>query len=180
MRPPDGEDGVPSEGVSVNIATVADQPSVPITYDVEMVTSIATKDQPARLRVLITNPTETSVVIGEERAVQFHHVASTEETLYLYPAGDGTDRGPVDPGCWQLTEYVAVPEYYGTVPIGADETIQADTYVYGHPERPAGTCLPEGDHRIRTNGVLGEDDAAFDDESELTGFKWAFTLRISQ
>lgn len=178
IRSPPSDGDTPAEGVSVRIVSQADQPAVPIEYDIEMKTSIATMEQPARLGVTITNPTDTAVVIGEERAVQFHHVASTEETLYLYPAGDQPGQAPVEAGCWRLTDAVAVPEYYGRIAIDAGAAVQADAYVYGHPGLPEGTCLPDGDHRLRTTGVLGDDEAAFADESELTDFEWGFTLRI--
>lgn len=178
IQPPGDDDGTSSDGVSVTVTSQADQPTVPVEYSVEMVESLATMDSPARLRVTLTNPTDSTVVLGEERAVQFHHVASTEKTLYLHPAGGETGQSPVEPGCWQLTEYVAVPEYYGTVTLAEGETTQAESYVYGHPELSEGTCLPTGDHQIQTTGVAGDDEDAFDDESALTDFEWGFTLRI--
>lgn len=177
-QPPGDE---PATGnATVSVTERAEQPDAPVRYAVEMVTAAPTGDRPARLRVTVTNPTDAMVVLGEERDVKFHHVASTTRTLYLYPAGTGTERGPVEPGCWQLTEAVAVPEYYGTISLDAGETIHAETVVYGHPDLDTGTCLPEGDHRLRTTGVTGADEAAFDDESALTEFSWGFTLRVER
>lgn len=179
-QPPGSGSGTETDDTAVSIVARADQPTAPVEYAVEMVTPLATTERPARLRVTITNPTDATVILGEERDVQFHHVASDARTLYLYPAGDGTERGPVSPGCWQLTEYVAVPEYYGTVPLEAGKAIRTEAAVYGHPELDAGTCLPAGDHRLRTMGVTGEDEAAFDDDSGLTEFDWGFTLRVER
>lgn len=180
LQPSGSGSGTVTDDTAVSIAAQAEQPAAPVEYAVEMVTSLATTERPARLRVTITNPTDATVVLGEERDVQFHHVASDARTIYLYPAGDETERGPVSPGCWQLTEYVAVPEYYGTVPLEAGKAIHAEAAVYGHPELGAGTCLPAGDHRIRTTGVTGEDEAAFDDDSALTEFDWGFTIRVER
>lgn len=72
---------------------------------------------------------------GAERAVQFHHVSSLDAAVYLHPPRDETWTGPVEPGCWRLTEPVADPEDYGTIEIGAGETRGAESLVYGHPAR---------------------------------------------
>lgn len=177
---PGNGDGTPSSDVPVRITGRADQPAAPVDYGVEMVTSVATPDRPARLRVSVTNPSDRPVVLGEERAVQFHHVTSLDDALYLHPAGEETWDGPVNPGCWQLTEYVAVPEYYGTIPLDAGETTQADAYVYGHPDLPASTCLPEGDHHLRTSGMVGNTEEAVVDDTDATEFTWEFTVRIGE
>lgn len=176
-----GSDGEgPPDEVTVSVTDRADQPAIPVEYDVELVTSVATVDRPARLRVTITNPTEDRVVLGEERAVKFHHATSDDAALYLHPAGEETWTGPVEPGCWRLTDFVAVPEYYGTVPIGAGETVAADSYVYGHPDLPDGACLPTGEHRVRTTGVAGADEEAVLDEANATEFEWGFTLQVGE
>lgn len=166
------------DGVSVSVAARDDPSAGPVEYAVDMVDGVATDTRPARLRVTITNPTEARVVLGEERDVKFHHVASADTALYLHPAGDDPWTGPVEPGCWRLTEYVAVPEYYGTVPLPAGETVTADAYVYGHPELPGDACLPAGDHRLETTGVVGADEEAVFDGAGATEFGWEFTLRV--
>lgn len=167
----------PSDGTRVRIVSRADQPAIPIDYTAEMAAPTATMDHPARIRIGISNTTESPVAIAEERTVQFHHVSSTEETLYLYPAGDGAWSGPVDPGCWRLTEPVAVPEYYGVITLEGNETIQAESYVYGHQQLPEGSCLPDGDHRIRMSGVSGDQESLLEG-TDTTDFEWGFTLRI--
>lgn len=175
-----GDGGATPEGVPVSVTSRAEQPDVPVEYDVELVAPVATADRPARLRVTLTNPTDEGVALGEERAVQFHHVSSDGDELYLHPAGEGPWEGPVEPGCWQLTERVAVPEYYGVVPLDAGESVRGESYVYGHPELPADTCLPAGEHPVRTTGVAGADEEALDEGTHRTEFEWGFTLRIGE
>lgn len=178
VEPPGSGRGAPSDEVPVRIVSRAEQPAVPIEYDAEMVESLATNDHPARLRVAISNPTDAEVVLGEERDVQFHHVSSAEDTLYLHPASEEAWEGPVEAGCWRLTDHVAVPEYYGLLTIQAGETVRAESYVYGHPDLPADVCLPEGDHRIHTTGIAGADEEAVIDHGDATEFEWELTLRV--
>jgi hypothetical protein len=159
----------------VTIISRAEQPDAPIQYAAEMAEPLATNEHPARLRVTIRNPTDEQVVIGEERAVVFHHVSSTSEELYFHPTGGDA---PVEAGCWRLTEPVAVAEYYGTISIGAGESIEAESFVYGHPNLPATSCLPPGKHQISTTGRAANDaDAGFEDE-EASVFDWGLALQI--
>ncbi len=180
VQAPRSDGGTPSGEVPVTITSQADQPAVPVEYGVEMVRAGATNDEPAILRVSITNPTDATVVVGEERDIKFHHVSSTDETVYLYPTGDAGNRGPVVQGCWQLTEYVAVPEYYGTVTLSPGETGRAESYVYGHPELPAETCLPAGEHRLVTTGVAGDTEADVTEDEDATEFEWGFMFQIGE
>lgn len=170
--------GSSADGVPVTVTARDDQPAAPLEYAVELVNPVATSTRPARLRVSLTNPSEAPVVLGEERAVQFHHVASNDDALYLHPAGDASWAGPVEPGCWQLTEFVPVPEYYGTVSIESGETLRADSYIYGHPELPDGSCLPAGEHRLDSKGIAGDDESAIFDGTDVTEFEWGFTLGV--
>lgn len=178
LQAPGGGDGPGSDGVRITITGRDNQPAVPVEYDVELVNSLATSTRPARLRVSITNPSDETVVLGEERDVQFHHVESNDDALYLHPADDASWAGPVEPGCWQMTEYVGVPEYYGTVAIDSGETLRADSYVYGHPELPEGSCLPAGEHRLDSRGIAGDDESAIFDGTDTTEFEWGFTLGV--
>ncbi len=176
VRPPGAGNG--SSDVTVSVAARAEQPDAPVEYAVETVASRPTEEQPARLRVTVTNRSDEPVVMGEERAVQFHHVASAERTLYLHPAGDEAWTGPVEPGCWRLTEAVAVPEYYGTVALDPGETVRGESYVYGHPDLPEDACLPTGDHEVRTQGSVGDDEESVAGGEGAAAFEWGFTLRI--
>jgi hypothetical protein len=115
-----------------------------------------------------------------DRADQFHHVASTNDQLYLHPPGDEARTGPVEPGCWRLTEPVAIPEYYGIIEVEAGETRRAESLVYGHPGLPEGECLPAGEHRITARGVAGDDPDAIGNEERTTEFSWGFTLAVEE
>jgi hypothetical protein len=155
-----------------------DQPDIPVEYEVAMAEPLATDEQPARLVVTIRNPTDSAVVLGEERAVRFHHVGSGDGALYLLPAAGRVEEF-AEPGCWRLTDGVAVATYYGTVAIPAGGSVSAESYVLGSADLPEGACLPPGEHRVVTRGraaasaepVLGGNDDA-------TDFEWGFTLRI--
>lgn len=171
---PVSDGGTP--GTRVEVVSWADQPGVPVEYEVEVTEPRATADHPARIRVSITNPTDRTVVLGEERDVQFHHAMDDDREVYLFPAGDTV--GPVEPGCWQLTEPIPIAAYYGTLPIEAGETVRAESYVYGHYDLPKAACLPEGEHRIRTTGKAGEEE--WTPGEDATEFEWGFTLRIGE
>jgi len=143
-----------------------------------MAEPLATDEHPARVRVTIRNPTDSEVVLGEERAVQFHHVTSEDDALYLLPAGDGVEEF-ADPGCWRLTDRVAVAEYYGTIPVSAGETVRAESFVLGSADLPEGSCLPQGEHRVRTSGRAAPSaDGVLEESDETTDFEWGFTLRV--
>ncbi len=142
-----------------------------------MAEPLATGEHPARLRVTIRNPTDSEVVLGEERAVQFHHVTSEDGALYLLPTGDRVEE-LAEPGCWRLTDGVAVAEYYGTVAIPAGESMGAESYVLGNVDLPEGACLPSGEHRVATNGRVAGDADAILQGDDATEFEWGFTLRV--
>ena len=179
VQPPmNGES--PTTEIPVSIVTTTAQPDVPFEYDAEMIESVANDERPARLRITITNSSDEVIALGEERDVQFHHVSSIERSLYLHPAGGETWDGPVDPGCWQMTEYVPIPEYYGVVTVESGEVLQAESYVYGHPELPDEVCLPEGEHHLDTSGVVGSDETAVLEGTSVTEFKWGVTLRVGE
>jgi hypothetical protein len=175
VQPPGTGNGSPA-GVPVSITSRGDQPDVPVEYAVELVDATATDDRPARLRVTITNISDAGFMLGEERAVKFHHVNSLDSTVYLHPAGDDVWTGPVEPGCWRLTDYIVLPDEFGFVSLDAGESVQADSFVYGHPDLPEEVCLPAGDHRLKTGGIVTEDVSVIEDEA--VEFEWEFTLRI--
>ena len=160
------------------MVTTADGPDAPVEYEATMAEPLATEEHPARLRVTIRNPTDSELVLGEERDVQFHHVTSEDGALYLLPAGGRLDEF-ADPGCWRLTEGVAVAEYYGTVAVPAGGSITAESSVLGSFDLPEGTCLPSGEHRVTTSGrVAGDAEAVVGGAGDATDFEWGFTLRV--
>ena len=163
---------------SVEVISTAEQPDVPVEYEATMAEPQATDEHPARLRVRIRNPTDSAVVLGEERAVQFHHVTSEDGALYLLPA-DGRIETFAEPGCWRLTEGVAVAEYYGTISIPAGGSVSGESYVLGNFDLPEGACLPEGEHQVVTSGrAAGEAEALLGGSGDATEFEWGFTLRV--
>lgn len=180
LQAPSPPSGGNSDRVTLKIVNQAAQPNIPITYTVTLVQSVATKTQPGRLQITITNERDDAIALGEERDIKFHHVASSDRKVYLYPAGDGQWAGPVEPGCWRLTEHVAVPEYYGIETIPAGETLRAECFVYGHPDLAPDACLPAGDHAVRMMGIAADDEDGIVGDGEQTEFDWGFTLGISK
>jgi hypothetical protein len=165
-------------GTPVEVVSTDDGPDVSIEYDAAMAEPLATGEHPARLRVTIRNRADQEVVLGEERAVQFHHVTSEDGTLYLLPDGSSPDEF-ADPGCWRLTDRVAVPEYYGTIAVPAGESVVAESHVMGSADLPDGACLPSGEHRVTTSGMVAPSaDDVLEDTGDATEFEWGLTLRI--
>jgi len=164
-------------GTPVEVVSRADGPDVPVEYDATMAEPLATDDHPARVRVTIRNPTDSAVVLGEERAVQFHHVTSEDGALYLLPAGGRVEEF-ADPGCWRLTDGVAVAEYYGTLAVPAGGSIDAESSVLGSAALPEGACLPSGEHRVLTSGRAAGDADAVLQGGDATDYEWGFTLRV--
>jgi hypothetical protein len=176
----EGAEGTPPavDEPRVRVTDRDEQPTVPIRYEAEMVAPLATADHPPRLRVSVTNTSDHGIVLGEERAVKFHHLQPGDGALYLLPAESGEPtREPTNPGCWRLTEPVAVATYYGTISLGPGETRSAESALYGHWELPEDRCLPAGDHRVENSIGYGEDsDAVLGGGNER--FDWGFTLAV--
>lgn len=168
-------DDAGSAETTVDVIDPDPQPDVPVEYGAGMAERTATADHPARLRVTLRNPTDEAVVLGEERTVRFHHVTS-DRALYLLPAGDPADD-PVEPGCWRLTEGIAIAAYYGTVSLDPGATLVAESSVYGHHDLPPGNCLPAGDHRVAAGGRAARGERAVTD-GDATEYEWGFTLRV--
>jgi hypothetical protein len=166
------------EGTTVEVISTDGGPDVPVEYEAAMAETLANDEHPARLRVTIRNPTDAEVVLGEERAVQFHHVTSEDDDLYLLPAGGRVEEF-ADPGCWRLTDGVAVAEYYGTVAIPAGESVGGESYVLGSFDLPEGACLPTGEHRVVTSGRAASDaESLLGGDGDARAFEWGFTLRV--
>lgn len=165
-------------GTRIDIVSRAEAPDIPVEYDVTMAEPLATDEHPARLLVTIRNPTDSEVVLGEERAVQFHHVTSEDGALYLLPAGGRVEEF-AEPGCWRLTEHVAVAAYYGTTAVPAGGSISAESCVLGSADLPEDACLPTGEYRVVTSGrAAASAEPLLGGGDDATDFEWGFTLRV--
>lgn len=133
-------------GPGVTIASVAERPALPIRPTVELVDPVATDDHPPRLRVRVENGADGEITIGEARAVVFEYVTAESGELITLPAGGDY---PVEPGCWRLTEGVAITEEYRTATLGPGEALSADLELYG-AATGEDACLPVGEHEFRS------------------------------
>lgn len=157
---------------------MGDQPDAPVEYEASMAEPLATDEHPARVRVRIRNPTDSEVVLGEERAVQFHHITSDDDALYLLPVGSRAETF-AEPGCWRLTEPVAIAQYYGTISIPAGGSVSGESHVLGSADISGDVCLPRGEHRLRTRGRAAPTAAdIFEGSDDATDYQWGFTLRV--
>jgi hypothetical protein len=139
---------------------------------------LATDEHPAKLRAETTNTTVTDYVLGERPAVQGPHVTSQDGALYLMPVHDGKPTDLVEPGCWALTEHVAVTTEYGTVEGPAGESIASESFPYGHVDAEI-DCLAAGDHRVGVGGRAAEDPPGLPgNDDDATEFSWGFTLNV--
>jgi len=61
---------------------------------------------------------------------------------------------PAEPGCWRLTDGVAVTEEYRTFEIDAGASSRRSVDLYATPGEDA--CLPVGEYRFETPISIGE------------------------
>lgn len=173
---PDGDAGDTrlrgTGGPAVTLATVDDDPDLPLSVDVTITESVATEEHPPRLSVSITNDGDDAVAIGEARTAVFEYQYSDGGSLVLLPAGGDW---PADPGCWRLTEGVGTTEEYRTVTLdpGASHTADLELYAAG---AEADACLPVGEHRFETTITR------YDDPDDLgagqAAVDWGFTALL--
>ena len=133
-------------GPGVSLASVDDDPAIPLSVDVTLLDAVATDDHPPSLRVTVTNTGDTTVGLGEARAAVFAYQYSVDDLLALLPA-DGDY--PADPGCWRLSEGIAVTQEYRTVVLEPGASHAADLELYAAGVE-ADACLPVGEHRFET------------------------------
>ena len=133
-------------GPAVTLASVDDEPDIPLGVEVTITEPVATEDHPPGLAVSVTNDGEETVAIGEARAAVFEYQYSEGGYLALLPA---EGEYAADPGCWRLTEGVGTTEEYRTVTLepGASHTADLELYAAGVEED---ACLPVGEHRFET------------------------------
>lgn len=159
----------------VRVVTVDDSPDIPVEPSVEVIAAAPTRSDPARLRVTVTNTADDPIQVGEERAIVFAYVHSTERPgLILLPAGE-SDYPAVRSGCWRLTEGIAVAEYYGVVDLDPGESTDRVVGVWGDSELTEG-CLPMGRFRFETTFSGGPDQDAIGDPQ--WNANWGFALEV--
>lgn len=175
----DGDGGLPDNGTDsdaggtrpegtggpgVTIVSVDDAPDLPVEPSVELTREAATADHPPQLRTTLTNTTDAPVQVGEGRAVHFQYVYDDMTQLLLLPSGEAW---PAEPGCWRLTDGIAVTEEYQILEVSADEPSTRLVDLYATPGEDA--CLPVGEFRFETTiSVVSE--TAEQQESATWGF----------
>lgn len=172
---PDGGDGNGSSGTRpegsggpvVAIVETAPAPDLSVEPTVEVVEPEGTGDTPPTLHVSLTNTSDSTLVVGEGRAVVFQYVTDESGSLQLLPAGE---EYPVDgEDCLRLSEGVATTEEYRTEEIAPGETLEADVELYALPEYDG--CVPVGEFRFATTYSVGESIDSLDQQGE-----WGFTV----
>ena len=152
-----------------------DRPDIPASPSVEILTAKPSASDPARLRVTVTNDSNAAIQVGEERAIVFAYVHSVAQPgLVLLPV-DGSDYPAVRPGCWRLTDSIAIAEYYGVVDLQPGESIDRTVGVWADPE-VSSNCLPTGTYRFETT-YRGGPDVETVGEPEWDAI-WGFDLRV--
>ncbi len=144
----------------------------PLEYRIEVLREAATDDAPPRIRVSVTNPGDTPLVVGEGRAAVFAYVRDVDEQLILLPI-DG--EYPARAGCWRLTDSIAVTEEYRTFTLDAGETVATDLDLYALPGEDA--CLPVGEYGFETTYDAAPADEGLDSE-DATGGRWGFRVLL--
>lgn len=164
-----------SAGRRASIAETDAVPDLPVRPSVAVVAPGATDDSPPRLRARVTNEADYRVEVGEERAVVFAFVYSTDRPgVVLLP--EPADQYPaVESGCWRLAEPVAVAEYYGVTALDPGESAERTLGVWGDPD--GSDCLPTGRFRFTTTYEVGRDRTEGIDDLEERG-EWGFVLEI--
>ncbi|WP_435118747.1 hypothetical protein [Halolamina sp. C58] len=174
---PDGDGGAGSTrpegtgGPAVTLASVDDEPDLPLAIEVAVTEPVATEAHPPRLAVSVTNDSDEAVAIGEARAAVFEYQYSEGGYLALLPA-DG--EYAADPGCWRLNEGVGTTEEYRTVTLepGASHTSDLELYAAGVEEA---ACLPVGEHRFETTIARYPDP---DDLGDGESADWGFSVLL--
>lgn len=160
-------------GPGVTVAARDPQPDLPLTVDVEVVRDAATDEHPPALRVSITNTSDAAIGVGEGRAVVFAYRQSTDDALTLLPA---EFEAPTKPGCWGLTEGIAITEEYRVTRIEAGETVSQELSVYGsHDEAEPDACLPVGEHRFESVYTVFADPETPEGGEQAT---WGFSVLL--
>lgn len=156
----------PSGGPGVSFASVDDQPDGPLEIDVAVTREAATGEHPPGLRVSVTNTGKETVEVGEARAVVFASQYSEDGSLLLLPAGGDY---PAEPGCWRLSDGIAVSEEYRIQTLAPGETMASALSLYATTESPEDACLPVGEFRFESQYTVNP-------ETNDQRFTWGFSV----
>lgn len=155
-------------GPGVTLVSTDSDPDLPIEPAVEVVREAATEESPPRFETTLTNTSDESVRVGEGRAVHFEYVTDDAEALILLPPGG---EYPVEPGCWRLTDDIAVTEEYQTFELAAGASSSRPVDLYARPGEDA--CLPVGEYRFETTLSIVSADA-----EPQSSAQWGFTILL--
>lgn len=155
-------------GPGVSVASVDDQPDGPLEIDVAVTREAATDEHPPGLRVSVTNTGDEAVDLGEARAVVFAYQYAENGSLMLLPAGGDY---PAEPGCWRLSDGIAVSEEYRVRTLAPGETIASALSLYATTEVEADACLPVGEYRFESPYVQNPG-------GEKRRFTWGFSVTL--
>jgi len=167
----DGAGGTRPEGTGgpgVTVVSVDADDGLPVVPSVEVVREAATEESPPRIRTVLEITSDESVTVGEGRAVHLEYVYDDTDALVFLPS-DG--EYPADPGCWRLTDGVAVTEEFRTFEIDAGGSSSRTVDLYATPGEDA--CLPVGEYRFETPVSIGDPGS----DPEPTG-RWGLTILL--
>jgi hypothetical protein len=169
--PPRADGGQDDATPRVSVVSVDDDPDLSVRPSVEVVRATATSEHPPRLRTTLANTTDEPVRVGEGRAVHFEYVADDTRDLLLLPS-DTEREYPAEPGCWRLTDGIAITEEYRTFEVDPDDSSSRLVDLYGTAGGEG--CLPTGEFRFETT------IAVLSDELEPRASEtWGFVVELA-
>lgn len=174
IRAPSGRP--PAGGNRVVLVDTDSIPLISAQPSVEVSSPQITESSPGIVTATVTNMSDDTILVGEERAIVFAYVQS-EQTPGLQLLPEPASQYPAShPGCWRLSSGIAIAEYYGTVELSQGESVNANLGVWALPEvRDA--CVPVGEYRFQTQFTVWEGRELNDAEETAT---WGFTLAVRE
>ncbi|WP_435195017.1 hypothetical protein [Natronomonas sp. EA1] len=189
--PPAGDDGPDDSQLSdreyppgttheVSIVATDDTPEIPLAISIELADPYASSGSPPALLVRVTNLSDGTLGVGEERGALFRYVGA--DGTILLPHGEyAVDREPdrTTPeyptnDCGGLTEGIAIAEYYGTHTLPAGSFVAGAVGLYATDDG----CLASGEYRFETTyQTFPEGDIGAETSGQAT---WGFTLRVEE
>lgn len=164
-----GGSGMPSRRITV-ADTDADPTAYPLEFAVRMVSDTTTTDDPARVRVTLSNRGDRRIDVSTGWPKVFGGLVSEETDpglLLVHP-----DHAPKrNPQCPQPSGSYHIPSALGMTSLepGASQSVTFE--VWGQSGNDPSVCLPEDTFRFETTYHIGPDD------NEET-FEWGFSLNV--